>query len=149
MGILIRIFEMLFAFGMGQKSSLVETSEVLTQAVVNRIRQMLILLLVAIGGLSLFCVGMSLTVEDLLRQIDANGGFTPTAMFFGGMTLTILSLGAVAYCMREKTWNKTIGFEKDEPKEQPVQSSGAIEQAIALLITDFVQERSERRKNGP
>lgn len=146
MNVVFRILELIMAFKFGQTGGLAEKSQALTANVVNHVRYMVMLALIAIAALALFCVGVSMMLEDVLKNIDLNGGFTNTATFYGSLTLTLITLGTICYCMREKTWLKATGIEKDEEKKSsgPAQTS-PIENALALVITDFVQERQQQR----
>lgn len=146
MNIVFRILELIMAFKFGQTGGLAEKSQALTANVVNHVRYMVMLALIAIAALALFCVGVSMLLEDVLKNIDLHGGFTSTATFYGSLILTLLTLGTIVYCMREKTWLKATGIEREEQKRAPgAAQTSPIENALALVITDFVQERQHQR----
>lgn len=146
MNAVFRIIELLLAFKFGQSGGLAEKSQALTASVLNHIRQMVVLVVIAIAALALFCVGVSMLLEDVLRNIDLHGVFTVTATFYGSLALTLVTLGTIGYCLRERTWLQVTGVEKEEEKRSSsTAQTSPIENALALVITDFVQERQHHR----
>lgn len=147
MNAVFRILELIMAFKFGQTGGLAEKSQELTANVVNHVRHIVTIALIAIAALALFCVGVSMMLEDVLKNIDLHGAFTSTATFYGSLALTLITLGTICYCMREKTWLKVTGIEKEEEKRSQASSASTspMETALALVITDFVQERQHQR----
>ena len=85
-------------------------------------------------------------LEDVFKNIDLHGTFTTTATFYGSLALTLITFGTICYCMGEKTWLKATGIEREEEKRSQITAqTSPIENALALVITDFVQERQHQR----
>jgi hypothetical protein len=64
------------------------------------------------------------------------------------LCLTVVSAGVLAYSLRRETWTKALGF--TEKKQAPAsKQSGALENAVALLVMDYIEERQSRRKDAP
>jgi hypothetical protein len=143
MSMLIKIFEMFLGFTGGK--GLFEKSQFFTQQVVNNIRQMVIIFIVTLASLALFCIGLSMAIENYVRQMDRNHFFEWTFTFSGGLILAGSTLIALIICLHERTWMRVMSFEKKKPKEAPPKSH-PIEDAISLLIIDYVQERQAKRQ---
>jgi hypothetical protein len=148
MSLWLRIIDLIIGLISGKGAAgLSEKSIALSEAVVNRIRQIVILIVVAIGALAIFCVGVSIAVNDLLKNIDLHGQITFSATLMGSSLLIGITLGILFYCLREKTWMTLTGIEREkrEERQKSTPAVSPIENAIALLITDFVEERNRQR----
>jgi hypothetical protein len=131
------------SFLLGNAKSLFKQPSIdLTQQVVLHVRALTLVLVSTIGSLVLSCVGISLLISSIAGQLDHAEDFH----FTGGMTvfsvLTVLSVGFLFYSLRRNTWLRALGFE--EQRQAPKQS-GALENAVALLVMDFVDERQKKR----
>lgn len=129
-----------FLLGTG-KTFFKEPGVALTQQLVLHLRALTTMLVSTIVSLVLFCVGTSFLVSALAKQLDSEDSL----VFSGGITLfstlTVVSLAVLIYSLRRQTWLKTLGFEE----RAPVKQSGALENAVALLVMDFVEERQNKR----
>lgn len=136
----------LLSFFLGNAKSLFkEPSVALTQQLVLHVRTITILLTSAIGSLALSCVGVSLFIASIARQLDLNEDFTITPAMCVYLGMTVVFAGILFYSLRRKTWLSNLGFEE---KPTPAKQSGALENAVALLVMDFVEERQSRRKDS-
>ncbi len=134
----------LLSFFLGNAKSLFkEPSVALTQQLVLHVRTITILLTSAIGSLALSCVGVSLFIASIAKQADLNEDFTISPAMCIYLAMTVIFAGILFYSLRRKTWLSNLGFEE---KPAPAKQSGALENAIALLVMDFVEERQSRRK---
>jgi hypothetical protein len=135
----------LLSFFLGNaKNFFREPSEAITQQVVMHARAITLLAICAIGSLALSCVGISLLIANIATQLDASSEFHFTAgtWVYLGMTL-FFGLGLVI-TMRKETWLGSVGFAGR--KEQPAKKGSPIENAIALVVMDFLEERQKRRE---
>jgi phosphate/sulfate permease len=133
----------LLSFFIGNAKSLFKQPSIdLTQQVVLHLRALTLVLVSTIGSLVLSCVGISLLIASIAGQLDRAEEFR----FTGGMTvfsiLTVFSLAFLFYSLRRDTWLRSLGFEE---KRQAPKQSGALENAVALLVMDFVDERQKKR----
>ena len=119
-----------------------EPGQALTQQLVLHVRAITMMLVTTVGSLALSCVGISLFIANLASQLDENDGFVFTAGMGVFLGLTLISLGVLIYSLNRKTWLKSLGFEE---RPTNVKQSGALENAVALLVMDFVEERQNRR----
>lgn len=133
----------LLSFFIGNAKSLFKQPSIdLTQQVVLHLRALTLVLVSTVGSLVLSCVGISLLIASIAGQVDRSEEFH----FTGGMIvfsiLTFLSLAFLFYSLRRDTWLRALGFEE---KKQAPKQSGALENAVALLVMDFVEERQKKR----
>lgn len=130
-----------FLLGTG-KNFFKEPGVALTQQLVLHLRALTTMLVSTIVSLVLFCVGTSFLVSAVAKQLDSEESF----VFSGGIilfsALTVISLAVLIYSLRRQTWLKTLGFEE---RPTPAKQSGALENAVALLVMDFVEERQNKR----
>lgn len=133
----------LLSFFIGNAKSLFKQPTIdLTQQLVLHIRALTVVLVSTIGSLVLSCVGISFLVSNIAGQLDRSEEFAFTGGTITFSILSVVSLGILFYSLRRNTWLRAVGFE--EKREAPKQS-GALENAVALLVMDFVEERQKKR----
>lgn len=96
-------------------------------------RKLILLALLALGAMTLFCVGIVIVVADLARQVE-----NPMII---GIVLSLSSAIVLLICFQKKSWIKTKPVSVDQGPKIP----SPIETALALLITDIVSERQTKR----
>lgn len=96
-------------------------------------RKLILLALLALGAMTLFCVGIVIVVADLARQVE-----NPMII---GIVLSLSSAIVLLICFQKKSWIKTKPVIIDQGPKIP----SPIETALALLITDIVSERQTKR----
>lgn len=134
----------LISFFLGNAKSLFGgPSEALTQQVVLRIRAITMLAVCAIGSLALSCVGLSLFIAKLAAQLDSPDGFVWSTGTYVYLGMSLFFIVALVFTMRQDTWMKAVGFATANslPKK-----GSPIENAVALLVMDFLEERKSRRQ---
>lgn len=135
----------LISFFIGNAKNLFKQPTIdLTQQLVLHIRALTVVLVSTIGSLVLSCVGISFLVSNIAGKLDAAEEFAITGGTITFAILSVFSVGVLIYSLRRNTWLRAVGFE--EKREAPKQS-GAIENAVALLVMDFVEERQKKRTN--
>ena len=112
----------------------IQKSQVVSKQLVSGVRRIVIFILVSLGCMVLFCVGVSMALSDLALRIER-----PDLV---GSILAIVSLAVFVYCLSQKAWMKTVAQNNENVKQGP----SPIEEALALLITDFVVERQTKRQ---
>lgn len=134
----------LISFFLGNAKSLFGgPSQAITQQVVLRVRAITMLAICAIGSLALGCVGLSLFIAKLATQLDSPDGFEWTTGVSVYLGMTAFFVVALIMTMRKETWLSSVGF--NSPQEAPRKGS-PIENAIALVVMDFLEERQQRRQ---
>ncbi|MEN0057545.1 MAG: hypothetical protein AAGB31_01820 [Bdellovibrio sp.] len=138
----------LFSFLLGNAKGLFkEPGIAFTQQLVLHLRSLTLVLVSTLGSLALSCVGLSLLISSIAGQLDKNEDFH----FTGGMIvytiMTLLAGGTLLASLRRKTWLKALGF--DEKPTTANKQSGALENAVALLVMDYIEERQSRRQQNP
>lgn len=126
---IFKIIEMFLGFSTAK-------SQISSKQLVETARKLIIITLISLGAMALFCVGIAIIFASIANQVEH-----PILI---GAALAVISLIALVLCLRHKSWVKTE-FEKEEPA---VKAASPMEQALALLITDFVMERQTKRNNS-
>lgn len=143
---IFRIGEFFFNYMLGKKNFIGEKSLEISAEILNQLRRILILVVLTVGSLALFCMGMSFLIERFLNNLDSGATlFTPSIWFI--LVFLVICIGIMLYATRKQNW---IDIFKSEKKEVPQASvpTGAnqIESVISLLILDFIKEREHKRE---
>lgn len=137
----------LISFFLGNAKNLFGApSQAITQQVVLRVRAITMLAICAIGSLALGCVGLSLFIAKLAAQLDSPDGFEWTTGVSVYLGMTAFFVIALIFTMRKETWLSSVGF--NTQKEAPRKGGSPIENAIALVVMDFLEERQQRRQKN-
>lgn len=143
---LFKVGEFFLNYFLGKKNFIGEKSLEISAEILNQLRRILILVVMTVGSLALFCMGMSYLIERFLNNLD-NGQalFTPSIWFILGFLL--ICIGVMVYATRKQNWLDIFKAEKKEVQTAPVPAGGnAIESVISLLILDFIKERELKRE---
>lgn len=143
---MLKLIIPLLSFLMGNaKSFFKEPSMALTQQLILHVRALTVVLAATVGFLAISCVGFCLFIVSIAGQVDRAEDFHITGGMGIYLTMTVLSFFGLFMTLRRETWVKAV---RRADEEKPKQKSGgsAIENAIALLVMDFVEERQSRRK---
>lgn len=143
---LFKVGEFFLNYFLGKKSLISEKSLEISAEILNQLRRILILVVLTIGSLALFCMGMSYLIERFLNNLD-NGQFlfTPSVWFILGFQL--ICIGVMVYATRKQNWLDIFKAEKKETPLAQMPSSGhPIESVVSLLILDFIKERELKRE---
>ena len=143
---LFKVGEFFLNYFLGKKKFIGEKSLEISAEILNQLRRILILVVLTIGSLALFCLGMSYLIERFLNNLD-NGQtlFTPSIWFVLGFL--VICIGVMVYATRKQNWLDIFKSEKIEEAAPQTQSTGnAIESVISLLILEFIKEREQKRE---
>lgn len=108
-------------------------SETVSKQLMTTVRRIIIFVLISLGCMILFCVGVSIAATNLAIQLD-----DPILV---GSVLAVLSLAIFFICLSQKVWIKAASIKKENKNSAP----SPVEDALALLIKDIVQERQISR----
>lgn len=133
----------LLSFFIGNAKSLFkEPGVAITQQLALHLRALTMVLVSTLGSLALTCVGLSLFIASLAGQLDKDEAFSFSASMLVYLGMTVVSSGILIYSLNRKTWMKALGFAE---KPAAPKQSGALENAVALLVMDYVEERQSKR----
>ncbi len=118
-----RIFEILFSF-------LTQKSQSITEEILNVIKMLFMRLFIAAAALAFFCIGLSMVLSKLAQEW---GQEILVGSLIAGCSLIIFLVALIS------------GFFKTQKVKKTPQGSSPIEQALALLIVDIVEERKAKR----
>lgn len=143
---LFKVGEFFLNYFLGKKSFIGEKSLEISAEILNQLRRILILVVLTIGSLTLFCMGMSYLIERFLNNLD-NGQslFTPSIWFI--LAFQVICIAVMVYATRKQNWLDIFKAERKEVQTSSVPAGGnAIESVISLLILDFIKERELKRE---
>lgn len=129
---------------MGQRSSLGERSQEISVEILNQIRRVLILVVITLGALTMFCMGMSHLIERVLNKLD-DGNFIFTNSIGVIFLFIALCVGVLVYSTNKKVWLDIFKKEKTEPLTAAPALNSTIESVISLLVLDIIKEREAER----
>lgn len=146
---ILKIGELFISYFMGKKNFFGEKSLEISAEILNQLRRILILVLLTVGSLALFCMGMGHLIERLLNNMDSGQAFiTPSIWLLLGFQ--ILCVAIMIYATRKKNWLSIFKNNEVPTNQTPAQLPGnQIESVISLLILDFIKEREYKRNHKP
>lgn len=142
-----KLAELFFKFIMGQRSLIGERSQEISVAVLNQIRRVLILVVITLGALTMFCMGMSHLIERVLNKLD-DGTFMFTPSIGVILFFIALCIGVLLYSTNKNTWLNIFKKEIAPSAETAPQTGSTIESVISLLVLDIIKEREFTRENS-
>lgn len=145
---LFKIGEFFLNYFVGRGNLISEKSLEISAEILNQLRRILILVVLTLGSLALFCMGMSHLIERFLNNID-NGAalFTPSIWFILGFL--IICIGVMIYATNKSNWLDIFKAEKKETPPSVPAGGNQLESVISLLILDFIKEREAKRAQKP
>lgn len=115
----------------------------IVELVMNQGRKVALLVCSALIFSLLMVGGFFITLIEGSFAYEAEGVLYPTVLFKAGLFLFLVSVGAMVFIFaRKKNWSVT----PVETQKETRSSRHPIEDAVLLLIHDFVKERESRRE---
>ena len=141
-----KMAELFFNFMMGQRRSIGERSQEISVEILNQVRRILILVVITLGALTMFCMGMSHLIERVLNNLD-DGTFFFTPAIGVILLFLVICIGVLIYSTNKNIWLNIFKVEKIQKEEAPQNPIGVqIESVVSLLILDFIKEREFNRE---
>lgn len=125
--------------------SIKETALQILDEATFRSRKPITLLLAGLACVLFFCGGFFLSLIDFTTQFDREGALLMSARAGSGLILVTLSSGILVWIFTQ-AWPgvQRKNLFKTEPPSPPKQNT--LEQALALLVMDFIKERENKRQ---
>ncbi|MDD4974085.1 MAG: hypothetical protein PHY93_07020 [Bacteriovorax sp.] len=138
--------ELFLNFMMGQRRLIGERSQEISVEILNQVRRVLILVVITLGALTMFCMGMGHLIERVLNKLDA-GSFVFTPAIGVILLFLVICIGVLIYSTNKNVWLNIFKIEKIQKEEAPQNAIGVqIESVVSLLILDFIKERECKRE---
>lgn len=139
----MNIFLTLVSFFLGQaRAAFKQSSATITQKIVLHARAMATVVVMCLGALAVFCTSLCLLIASIAGQFEKNDDFSFSTVQSIYLLATFISLGVLLFSLRRETWLNIMGY-----KEATAGPSGStIENALALLVVDFVESRQAQRR---
>jgi uncharacterized membrane protein YidH (DUF202 family) len=142
-----KMAEFIFNYIIGQRQSLGARSQEISAEILNQIRRVLILVMVTIGALTLFCMGVSHLIQRILDNMD-EGKFVFTPSIWAILAFLIICVSILIYSTNKRVWLKMFEKEKEEVKLPSGFFGGQLESVISLLVLDILKEREANREKS-
>lgn len=146
----MRYLTLLFTFLMGKYNVFAgmakPQTQFFTEAIILKIRKMMVLF----SSLMIAAIGMSLTFAKSLEligaQLDQPSGLSLNGALSGTLVGFVLFGALFLVCLSKKRWTEAETPVKRTASSYSHRSSSPLEEAFALLVTDFVKEREYKRE---
>jgi ABC-type multidrug transport system fused ATPase/permease subunit len=143
---IFKIGEFFLNYILGKKNFIGEKSLEISADILNQLRRILILVVLTLGSLTLFCMGMNYLIERFLNNLD-NGQSLMTPSIYFILFFLALCLGVMVYATRKQNWLSIFKAENIQaPAPRIATGNNQIESVISLLILDFIKERELKRE---
>lgn len=109
-------------------------SQTLSKQVLISVKKLILYIVISLGAMTLFCVGISMALTNLSEQLDK-----PILV---GSILALVSIGILIFSFKQKPWDNANSNETGEERRT---EASPIEEAVALLIKDIIEERHAKR----
>lgn len=144
-----KLGEFFFNYFIGKKSIIGERSLEISAEILNQLRRILILVVLTLGSLVLFCMGMNYLIERFLNNLDSGQFiFTPSIWFILGFQA--VCVGIMVYATNKKNWLDIFKSEKKEVEasenKPALAGHSQLESVVSLLILDFIKDREFKRE---
>lgn len=123
--------------------SLRDTVSFLFEEAAHRSRKPAVLILSGLACILLLCGGFFMGLIDLTTQLDREGSIRASASAISGFVLVAISVG-IFFWIFNRAWPGARVTEK--PKAETKESSSSLEQALTMLVMDFIKEREFKRE---
>ncbi len=130
-------------FNVARPPSLKDSVSFVFEEAVSRSRKPAVLILGGIASVLLLCGGFFMGLIDLTTQMDRDGVIRASAGAVSGFALMALALG-VFFWIFTRAWPGARNV-KAQQEEKAVPAAG-LEQALTLLVMDFIKERELKRE---
>lgn len=144
---------LLFSFFLGKFNvarapsfSLKDSIKMLFDEIAYRSRKPAMLALGGLVSVALLCGGFFMGLIDLTTQYDRDGVVRATASNISGFALVALTLGTFTWIFKRAWPGVKAAEEKDKAVEEAKEHPSGLEQALTLLVMDFVKEREFKRE---
>jgi hypothetical protein len=129
-------------FNVSRPPSLKDSVAFVFEEAAYRSRKPAVLILGGLACVLLLCGGFFMGLIDLTTQMDREGVVRASASAVSGFVLVALALGVFFWIFTRAWPGARHAKEKQAEKEA---SPGGLEQALTLLVMDFIKEREIRR----
>lgn len=104
----------------------------------QELRQVAFLLISSLIAASLLIAGLLIALLEMSAQYDQQGWVALNARLWTGLILLSLSSASLIIALSPRIWRK-----------HPESASAALQEALALLLMEFVREREVSRQSLP
>jgi hypothetical protein len=143
---MIKFFTYFISFLIGRYNSFAKPSAmVIIDQVLLRTRKLLMTSMISLIASLLLTGGVIISLIEFTRQIDRFQIVWPSATLIGGLALTLISLATLIYAFTSKAFDLRY-VKKASPTEQIPRTPSPLEEALSVLVMDFIKERREERQ---
>ena len=142
---MLKVLTYLISFFVGRYQSALKTpSLIIVDQIMLRARKLMMNSMVSLIASLLLTGGVLITLIEFTSQIDRFGVVWPSAALIGGLLLSAFSLAGLIYSFKSASLFKSSSIITNV-QAAPKQPS-PLEEALGILVMDFVKERREHRE---
>lgn len=140
---------LVLTYAMGKFGSLTSSPSplIMIEQLLAKGRYLLMMTTVSLISATLFCAGIILAVINATTQYDDYGSIYWSATLTTALVLAGLSLVSLGITFSVRNWEGKDFLNTKSPKARPHRASSPIEEALTMLVVDFVDERRARRES--
>ena len=141
---MVRLLTVLFSFFIGRYNAVAKGSATpIIELAMNQGRKVALLLCSALICSLLMVGGFFISLVEGSFAYEAEGVLYPTTLFISGLVLLFGSIGAMFFIFSRRNWSMI-----DAPRvsEEPKKAHHPIEDAVLMLVHDFIKERESNRQ---
>ena len=141
---MIRLLTVILSFFVGRYNAVARGSAMpIMELAMSQGRKIAFLLCSALICSLLMVGGFFVALVEGSFAYEAEGVLYPTTLFISGLVLLFGSIGAMAFIFSKRNWGII-----DTPTfaSEPKKTSHPIEDAVLMLINDFIKERESTRQ---
>lgn len=147
---MIKVLMYLFSFIMGRYNSVLKPSTlVLVDQLLLRTRKLMMTSMVSLIASLLLTGGVVISLIEFTRQIDQFKVVWPSATLIGGLTLSVLALTVLVYSFTSRAFDLRYvpirSAKKGNRDDTQTRTHSPLEEALSVLVLDFVNERKASR----
>lgn len=146
MQLLAMIMSFIFGRMNKQTTSIRESALEIFEEAIGKSRKVVVLTLAGLGAVTFFCGGIFIAILDATTQYDRNGFIAFSSTLGAGLTLVLLAAIGFAVVFA-RAWPGATKHVEVREEIHHHQSSG-LEQALSILVMDFVKERELKRQQS-
>lgn len=155
---MIKILSYLFSYFAGRYNSVLKPSTLLIiDQLLVRARKLVMTSSIMFISSLLLAGGVLISLIEFTSQIDRYAVVWPSATLIGGLSLSVIALGVLIFSFTSRTFDLRYVRSKNSRRHESLfdsrksessspRTQSPVEEALSLLIMDFVNERKQNRE---
>jgi uncharacterized protein YacL len=143
----LKMIEMFMSMFFGQRQMFMDKSQAFSIEILNQLRQVFFLIMVGVGAIISFCLGMNFFIDRLLNQLDQGQyALTPSIVFL--FIFLIICAAALLYSTKKKNWIKIFKNKNDDEDASEEKSQAQGPNYPGSQIESVIKDREIKRETA-